>query len=81
MKSQKYQTSYEIQKVLDNYSEVLIYVDLTQARVYDINGTIAMIEKESNTSESMILTMIGKNGEIKRHISRLEKGVKIETLK
>ncbi|HIG94977.1 MAG: hypothetical protein QT05_C0013G0025 [archaeon GW2011_AR13] len=77
MKSQKYQTSYEIQKVLDNYSEVLSYVDLTQARVYDINGTIAMIEKESNTSESMILTMIGKNEEIKRHISRLEEGVQI----
>lgn len=81
MKSQKYQTSYEIKKALDDYSEVLSHVDLTYARVYDINGTTAMIEKDCNKPELMILTMIGKNEEIKKHISRLEKGVKIEALK
>ena len=81
MTIQKYQTSYWIHRILIDDSEVFSRVNLTDAHVYDINGTVAMIEKDRDKPESIILTMFGKEEEIKRHISRLEKGVKIETLK
>jgi len=81
MTSQRYQTSYWIHQILMDDSETFSRVILTGAQVYDINGTVAMIEKDRDKPESIILTMFGKEEEIKRHISRLEKGVKIETLK